>query len=373
LSDSSFSIGGIDLKYIRSGVTALLLIGIVIALTGIVYAEQAGDASSVIQDPLLTQKPGSIQVMSSPQGASVSVDGVPVNGNTPVTANGITPGNHTVQVVKSGYAGWVGNINVKSGLKSYVYATLKPLTGIISVQSSPTGGTVYIDNVSSGITNVIIPDIPSGVHQVSVKKSGYISWESSVTVTGGKTLLVNANLKPDFGSVQVNSNPQGGVIYLDGNAAGTSPALIKPVTSGSHTVKIKKAGYLEYSANIIIKPGETRYLYAMLEKVPKPGHVYNESDNGKTYSLSQYDIVQVNLPENGSTGFSWNITTTPGIEVIDHSFKSSNPGLPGAGGTATWLLKLAGTGSQEFSGIYKQGWMPSSANDHTYNVSFVVQ
>jgi predicted secreted protein len=361
------------LKHIRSGFTALLLIGIIIAMTGIVSAEQAGNASPVIQGPLLIQKPGSIQVLSSPQGAYVSVDGVPVNGYTPVTATGIAPGNHTVQVVKPGYADWAGNVTVKSGLKSYVYAALKPLTGIISVQSSPTGGTVYIDNVSRGTTNVIVPDIPSGVHRVRVEKSGYITWESSVTVTGGKTLLVKANLKPDFGSVQVNSNPQGGVIYFDGNSAGTSPALIKPVSSGSHTVTIKKAGYLVYSANITIKPGETRYLYAMLEKVPKPGHVYNESDNGKTYSLSQYDVVQVNLPENGSTGFTWYITTTPGIEVIDHSFKSSNPGLPGAGGTATWLLKLAGSGNQQFSGIYKQGWMPSSENDHTYNVSFVVQ
>jgi predicted secreted protein len=345
----------------------------IIALTGIVYAEPAGNASAMIQGPLLTQKPGSIQVLSSPQGAYVSVDGVPVNGYTPVTATGIVPGNHTVQVVKPGYADWAGIVTVKSGLKSYVYAALKPLTGIISVQSSPTGGMVYIDNVSCGTTNVIVPDIPFGVHQVRVEKSGYITWDSSVTVTGGKTLLLKANLKPDSGSVQVNSNPQGGVIYLDGNAAGTSPVLIKPVTSGSHTVTIKKAGYLAYSANMTIKPGETRYLYAMLEKVPKPGHVYNESDNGKTYSLSQYDVVQVNLPENGSTGFSWNISTTPGIEVIDHSFKSSNPGLPGAGGTATWLLKLAGTGSQEFSGIYKQGWMPPSANDHTYSISFVVQ
>lgn len=361
------------MKHIRPVVIALLLIGIVIALTGVVYAEQAGNTSEVIQGPLLTQKPGSIQVMSSPQGAYVSVDGVPVNGNTPVTANGIAPGNHTVQVVKPGYAAWAGNINVKSGLKSYVYATLKPLTGNISVQSSPTGGTVYIDNVGRGATNVIVPDIPSGAHQVRIEKSGYITWVSSVMVTGGKTLLVKANLKPDSGSIQVNSNPPGGAIYLDGNTVGTSPALIKPVTSGSHTVTIKKAGYLEYSANMIIKPGETRYLYAMLEKVPKPGHVYNESDNGKTYSLSQYAVVQVNLPENPSTGFSWNITTTPGIEVIDHSFKSSNPGRPGAGGTGTWLLKLAGTGSQEFSGIYKQGWMPPSANDHTYTISFVVQ
>jgi predicted secreted protein len=361
------------LKHIRSGVTILLLIGIVIALTGIVSADQAGNASPVIQSPGLSQKPGSIQVTSLPRGAYVSVDGVPVNGYTPVTATGIVPGLHTLQVVKPGYADWAGNITVKPGLKSYVYAALKPLNGIISVQSSPAGGTVYIDNVSRGTTNVIIPDIPSGVHQVRVEKSGYSNWESSVTVSGGRTAFVKANLKSDSGSVQVNSNPQGGVVSLDGNTVATSPALLKSVTLGSHTVTIKKAGYLKYSANVTIKPGDKKYLYAMLEKTPTPGHGYNESNNGNTVSLSQNAVVQVSLPENGSTGFAWYITTKPGIEVLDKSFTSSNPGVTGAGGTAAWLLKLTGTGTMEFSGIYKQGWMPPSGNDHTYKITFVVQ
>ncbi len=361
------------MKHLRSGVTALLLIGIVIALTGIVYADLAGNGSPVISSPGLSQKPGSIQVISFPQGAYVSVDGVPVNGYTPVTATGIVPGLHTVQVVKPGYADWAGNISVKPGLKSYVNAALKPLNGIISVQSSPTGGTVYIDNVSRGTTDVVIPDIPSGVHQVRVEKSGYLNWESTVAVSGGQTAFVKANLKSDSGSVQVYSNPQGGAVSLDGKTVATSPALLNPVTSGSHTVTIKKAGYLKYSANVTIKPGDRKYLYAMLEKIPTPGHVYNQSNNGDTFSLSQNAVVAVRLPENSSTGFGWYITTTPGIEVLDKSFTSSNPGVPGAGGTATWLLKLSGTGTMEFSGIYKQGWMPTSGNEPTYKITFVVQ
>ena len=215
------------MKIIRLWVITLLLIGIVIALTGIVSAEQAGTASPAIQSPVLSQKPGSVQVLSVPQRAYVSVDGVPVNGYTPLTLTGIAPGLHTVQVVKTGYAGWAANITVKSGLKSYVYAALKPLNGSISVQSSPDGGMVYIDNVNSGTTNVIVPDIPSGVHQVRVEKSGYLNWESPVTVSGGQTSLIKANLKSDSGSVQVNSNPQGGVVSLDGNAVATSPGTVK--------------------------------------------------------------------------------------------------------------------------------------------------
>jgi len=361
------------MKQIKLGISSLLILGIVIAITGVVCADMAGNATPVIQNQVSSQKSGSVQVVSLPQGAFVSVDGVPLNGFTPMTATGIIPGAHTVQVIKTGYADWSGNVTVKPGLTSYVYAPLKPVNGTISVQSLPTGGTIYIDNVSSGTTNVIVSNIPSGVHQVRVEKIGYIAWESQVKVTGGQTSLVKATLRSDSGSVQVNSNPQGGIVSLDGTASSITPVLLKSISSGNHTVKIKKAGYLEYSANVTIKPGDTKYLFAMLQKIPKPAFVYNESDNGNTYPLSQNNVVQVSLPENGSTGFTWYINTTPGIEVLDTSVELSNPGVDGAGGIESWLLKLSVEGTQEFSGVYKQGWMPPSDNDTTYSVTFIVQ
>ena len=223
-------------------IVTLLLIGIVIALTGVVVAGQDDNSSLIIQSPGISQKPGSIQVISMPQGGFVSIDGVPLNGFTPVIATGISPGPHTVQVTKQGYADWIGNTTVKPGLKSYLYVTLKPINGTISVQSSPMGGTVFIDNVSSGNTNVIIPDIPAGSHQVRVEKPGYSDWESSVTVIGGRTSYVKATLRSDSGALQVNSNPQGGTVVLDGSTVGKTPVLLKPVTSGDHSVMIKKAG-----------------------------------------------------------------------------------------------------------------------------------
>lgn len=364
--------GGIDMIHTRTALIAIIVIGTLIGISGVVFAEPAEMTLPLTVSPDAIQKPGSIQVTSFPSGASVAVDGVPVNGLTPVTATGIMPGPHTVQVLKHGYADWSGNTTVRPGLKSYLYATLKPLNGTLSVQSVPTEGMVYVDNVSYGTTNVVIPDIPAGLHQVRIEKNGYLSWESPVTVTGGQTSLLRAYLKSGSGIIQVNSNPQGGSVYLDGILAGKSPATIKSVSSGGHTLMIKKSGYLAYSANVTVNPGETKFIFAMLEKTPKPSYVYNLSDNGNTYSHSSGDIVQVSLPENGSTGFVWYTTTTPGIEVLEVSFVSSNPGACGAGGTASWLLKFTGTGTQEFSGIIKPVWMPPSENDQTYNLTFIV-
>jgi predicted secreted protein len=104
--------------------------------------------------------------------------------------------------------------------------------------------------------------------------------------------------------------------------------------------------------------------------VPTP--TYSEKDNGTVVSLTRNSVVKVQLNENPSTGFSWNVTTTPGIQVLSSSHLSSHPGRPGAGGIHTWVLKINGTGIQQFTGIYKQPWMPTSENDSRYILSFNV-
>ena len=105
--------------------------------------------------------------------------------------------------------------------------------------------------------------------------------------------------------------------------------------------------------------------------IPTP--VYSGNDNGRTISLARNSVVKVQLDENPTTGYSWNVTESSGIQVLSSSYVSSAPGRFGAGGTHTWVLEITGTGTQQFSGIYKQPWMPESANDSTYTISFDVK
>ena len=105
--------------------------------------------------------------------------------------------------------------------------------------------------------------------------------------------------------------------------------------------------------------------------IPIP--TYTDTDNGNTISLTRNSVIKVRLNENPTTGFSWNISASPGIQVLSSSYLSSAPGRFGAGGTHTWVLKITGTGTQQFTGVYKQPWMPASRLDSTYKISFNVR
>jgi predicted secreted protein/putative hemolysin len=97
---------------------------------------------------------------------------------------------------------------------------------------------------------------------------------------------------------------------------------------------------------------------------------FTEADNGKTGNVTQNTQFAVVLAENPSTGFSWNATLSPGLELLSDTYKNdASTDRPGAGGTHTWVMVAKVTGDQKFSAIYKRSWEPVTGNETAYNVN----
>jgi predicted secreted protein/putative hemolysin len=100
---------------------------------------------------------------------------------------------------------------------------------------------------------------------------------------------------------------------------------------------------------------------------------FTEADNGKTESVTQNTQFSVVLAENPSTGFMWNATLSPGLELLsDYHKDDPSAGRPGAGGNHTWIMVAKVTGDQKFSAIYKRSWEPVSGNETAYSVNIRV-
>lgn len=94
--------------------------------------------------------------------------------------------------------------------------------------------------------------------------------------------------------------------------------------------------------------------------------VYNESDNGKTETLALGAQFMVKLNENPTTGYSWNVSVSDGLNITNDTYIPPTSGLIGAGGVHTWSMLATKTGLQEFSGIYMQPWENKTGNETTY-------
>ena len=100
---------------------------------------------------------------------------------------------------------------------------------------------------------------------------------------------------------------------------------------------------------------------------------FTEADNGKTESVTQNSQFAVVLAENPSTGFMWNATLSPGLELqSDYHKDDPSAGRPGAGGNHTWIMVAKVTGDQKFSAIYKRSWEPVTGNETAYSVNIRV-
>jgi hypothetical protein len=243
---------------------------------------------------------GYYAITSSPSGASVTFDGS-YKGTTPVTVSVYTTGSileHTISMTLSGYYPYSDTIfgNPGPGETIPYHADLvyipvtEPTTpigggkGYYSISSVPSGANVYFDNSYKGTTPVTVEVSTTGTpgHTVRVTLSGYQDWTTSLSgnPSEGQTIPVNAYLTPlsQYGSISVNSNPQGATAILDGGSSQRTPCTFNNVLTGSHNIQVSLSGYQLYSTTVSVSSGRTTSVYATLNQItPNTGTIYATS------------------------------------------------------------------------------------------------
>jgi len=219
---------------------------------------------------------GSISVSSSPSGANVYLDNT-YKGITPLTITDVSQGYHSIEYRLDGYKNCFKSVQVTAGETSDAYCDLQPIppaTGSISVSSSPSGASIYLDGAYEGRTPEIIRSVSPGDHTIKLERDGYYDWSTTVGVTAGATSYVSAPLSPipypTVGFISVTSSPSGAYIYLDGSYKGTTPKTLSGVSSGAHTIELERSGYNDWKTTVRVTAGGTSYVSASLGPIPSP-------------------------------------------------------------------------------------------------------
>src|SRR5512136_2878591 len=219
---------------------------------------------------------GSIHVTSNPSGAEIWIDNVDSGQMTEFTIDGITPGDHTVNVTLAGYEmAAEQTVTVVAGETAQADFVLTPVptTGSIHVTSTPSGAEIWIDNVDSGqTTEFTIDGIAPGDHVVNVTLAGYeMAAEQTVTVVAGETVDADFTLVPipTTGSIHVTSTPSGAKIFIDdGDTGMVTEATISDLAPGFHVAKVTMAGYEDAEQLVTVVAGETIDVNFQLVAIP---------------------------------------------------------------------------------------------------------
>jgi hypothetical protein len=132
-----------------------------------------------------------------------------------------------------------------------------PGMGQLLVTANVAGAKFSVDGSSEA--NWVTPysstiNRPAGAHQVVVSKEGYVDYQQFLTIEGGKTTTVNAQLSAAKGDVAVTTTPPGLDVLIDGKLIGPSPVRVT-VGAGSHKYTVRRQGWEPYEGTFTVSSG----------------------------------------------------------------------------------------------------------------------
>ena len=224
--------------------------------------------------------PGQLAVDSTPEGAQLEIDGrTDPNWITPYTLAGLSPGQHTVTVNKSGFASDTRSVDVVSASKASVVVHLTSLNATMNVTSNPPGASIYVDGKDTTKVTPSVITIEKGTHTVLVRKPGYLDETASAVGQPGQTFHFASTLRAlgnvddiktvgkfkklfggsgtdaSMGKVSIKTSPKGAQIAINRRILEkTSPVnfLLNP---GNYIVDITLSGYKPVQKVIIVDQG----------------------------------------------------------------------------------------------------------------------
>ena len=130
---------------------------------------------------------------------------------------------------------------------------LSQTTGFLLIKSSPSGAEVIINGESTYKKTTFQIALEEGTYSVELKLDMYHQYKENITIKKGQTVTKSIILKPEFGSITVNSEPEDADIILDGVKTNKkTPATITNVTSGKHILNLLKDMYAASTQELIV-------------------------------------------------------------------------------------------------------------------------
>ncbi|MCX7812407.1 MAG: PEGA domain-containing protein [Pseudothermotoga sp.] len=167
---------------------------------------------------------------------------------------------------------------------TYFYVGRAPRTGVVQLESNPTGAYVYVDGRYLGRTPARV-ELDEGQHFATFYLQDQVIVETFF-VTEGRTIVVTANFLRKT-MLNIQTTPPGAQIYLNGSYVGVSPLQIE-VQPGTHTILATRPGYEPEQRSVTIALGETKTVSMALSPERATLIVFTNPIGASIYINTQY-------------------------------------------------------------------------------------
>lgn len=218
-----------------------------------------------IEEVELTPVKGLVLIRSTPSGASVRIGQAAV-GTTPLALHDLERGTYRARLQRDGFDEKEIEFEVEDRIPKALDVDLVSNSGVLVVQSSPPGATVFVDGQNQGTSPLSLDRIGRGERDITLQMVGYEPVRRTVTVEPADTTRAEFDLTPLPGGLNVVASPEEARVYIDGEYIGTSPLNMDEIEPGAHVIRVEARGHADESRQVQIGRGEQRVEEFRLER-----------------------------------------------------------------------------------------------------------
>lgn len=194
----------------------------------------------------------SLTIKTNPEiGANIKLNGRDLNETTPYTNSMIPSGKYEIVLSKDRYKTTIHNIEILDGDKANVDLTI-PLDVAVITLTADNNTEVYIDGEyrQKGTWS---GELYSGNHEIIYRKPRHKDAKQTIMVEGGVPKKYELRPEPINGVINVDTEPSGATVYIDGIKYGNTPITVNDVIIGKHELKLDKSGFGIITKSIILE------------------------------------------------------------------------------------------------------------------------
>lgn len=190
----------------------------------------------------------------------------------------LSSGKHKLKISKEMYLPLIQDILIKDNEELNITPQLVPNYSTITFIAEG-NASIYLDDKLLGY-GYWSGDLSIGNYIIKIKKENYKTYSQTISIAkaGESNTYKFQELAPILGAVNIESNPPGAQVKIDGIDYGKTPIYVPKIITGSHVLSIHSLDYSTYTQTFIIEDGKQLNLSCTL----------------KTGNSTKYAIIDIN-------------------------------------------------------------------------------
>ncbi len=215
----------------------------------------------------LRERPGRVKIVLTPAAPyQLRIDGEVTAVNESGVAS-IARGTHRIRVEPHRYLPVEQSLEILGlGRQQVLTISLQPAWAEAHIDSQPSGARVRVDGEPRG-TTPLDTELLQGEREISLELALHKPVTLKQAVVAGHRLdLTGIHLPPADGELQLDSEPAGATLQVDGHFLGTTPLTLSLSSGEAHRLKLTKPGYALLQQEISLQPQQRLPLHLQLKK-----------------------------------------------------------------------------------------------------------